>query len=124
MCSANSPSPPIGADRSAQRRAAARCPPIVTGRETPANAASPIAPPWLIGKVAAITLIYATCTDTCPLLTGKLAAFGQRTEDFGAKVAFVAVTVDPERDTPDVLRSYVEAHDARGAGLTRGALKG
>ena len=71
----------------------------------------------LRGKVAAVTFIYATCTDTCPLLTAKLAALGKRMgKDFGAKVAFVAITVDPERDTPDVLRSYAQAHGARGAG--------
>ena len=68
-------------------------------------------------KVVAVTFIYATCTDTCPLFTAKLAALGQRMgKDFGAKLAFVAITVDPERDTPDVLRSYAQAHGARGAG--------
>ena len=71
----------------------------------------------LRGKVVAVTFIYATCTDTCPLLTAKLATLGQRLgKEFGAKVTFVAITVDPERDTPDVLRSYAEAHGARGAG--------
>jgi protein SCO1/2 len=71
----------------------------------------------LRGKVVAITFIYATCTDTCPLLTSKLVRLGQRMgNEFGAKVAFVAITVDPERDTPDVLRSYAQAHGARGPG--------
>jgi protein SCO1/2 len=71
----------------------------------------------LRGKVVAVTFIYATCADTCPLLTAKLAALGQRMgKDFGARVSFVAITVDPERDTPDVLRSYAQAHGARGAG--------
>jgi protein SCO1/2 len=32
----------------------------------------------LRGKVAAVTFIYAACTDTCPLLTAKLAALGKR----------------------------------------------
>ena len=71
----------------------------------------------LRGKVVAVTFIYATCTDTCPLLTAKLAGLGKRMgKDFGAKVTFVAITVDPERDTPDILRSYAQAHGARGAG--------
>ena len=40
----------------------------------------------LRGKVAAVTFIYATCTDTCPLLTAKLAALGKRMgKDFGAQ---------------------------------------
>jgi protein SCO1 len=71
----------------------------------------------LRGKVVAVTFIYATCTDTCPLLMAKLARLGQRMgKDLGASVIFVAITVDPERDTPDVLRSYAQAHGTRGAG--------
>jgi len=67
----------------------------------------------LRGKVVAVTFIYATCTDTCPLLTAKLVGLRQRLgKEAGAKVAFVAVTVDPERDTPDVLRNYAQAHGA------------
>ena len=36
--------------------------------------------------------------------------------DFGRKVAFVSITVDPERDTPEVLKEYAEALDADLAG--------
>jgi protein SCO1 len=68
----------------------------------------------LRGKVIAVTFIYATCVDTCPLLTAKLVGLQKRLgQDFGSRVMFVAVTVDPERDTPEVLRRYAEAHRAR-----------
>jgi protein SCO1/2 len=71
----------------------------------------------LRGKVVAVTFIYATCTDTCPLLTAKLVGLRQRLgKDAGAKVAFVAITVDPERDTPEVLRHYARAHGANAPG--------
>lgn len=64
-----------------------------------------------------MTFIYATCTDTCPLLTGKLAGIRRRLgPDFGAKVAFVSITVDPERDTPAILRNYATAHGVNGRG--------
>jgi protein SCO1/2 len=67
----------------------------------------------LHGKVVAVTFIYATCTDTCPLLTAKLVGLHRRLgKDSAAKVAFVAITVDPERDTPTVLRHYAQAHGA------------
>src|SRR5262249_44821203 len=36
--------------------------------------------------------------------------------DFGARVRFVAITVDPQNDTPDVLRRYAEAHGADRSG--------
>src|SRR4029450_678752 len=52
-------------------------------------------------KVVAVTFIYATCTDTCPLLMAKLARLGQRMgKDLGASVIFVAIIVDPDRDLP------------------------
>ena len=35
---------------------------------------------------------------------------------FGAKIAFVSITVDPERDTPDVLKEYAQAFGANFAG--------
>jgi protein SCO1/2 len=68
----------------------------------------------LRGKVVVLTFIYTTCVDTCPLLTAKLAGLqGRLGADFGARVFFVSVTVDPDRDTPAVLKTYGSAHGAR-----------
>lgn len=68
----------------------------------------------LRGKVVVLTFVYTTCTDTCPLLTGKLVSLQPRLgADFGRRVFFVAVTVDPERDTPARLKGYGLAHGAR-----------
>jgi len=71
----------------------------------------------LRGKVLAITFIFASCADTCPLLTAKMAGLQNRLgPDFGSKVHFVSITVDPERDTPEVLKQYAEGHKANPAG--------
>lgn len=71
----------------------------------------------LRGKVLAITFIFASCADTCPLLTAKMAGLQKRLgSDFGAKVYFVSITVDPERDAPQVLKRYAEAYKANTAG--------
>jgi protein SCO1/2 len=71
----------------------------------------------LRGKVVAVTFIYATCVDTCPLLTAKMAGMQKRLgPDFGSKVRFVSITVDPERDTPQVLAQYARNHGADPAG--------
>ena len=71
----------------------------------------------LRGKVLAITFIFASCADTCPLLTTKMAGIQNRLgSDFGSKVYFVSISVDPERDTPEVLKRYAEAHKANSAG--------
>jgi protein SCO1/2 len=71
----------------------------------------------LRGKVVAVTFIYTSCADTCPLLTAKMVRLQSRFgADFGARVFFVAVTVDPERDPPEVLKRYAQAHGADLAG--------
>ncbi len=65
------------------------------------------------GKAVAVTFIFASCTDTCPLLTDKMA----RLQDglgamFGKNIIFVSITVDPERDSPQVLKQYAESFAA------------
>jgi len=71
----------------------------------------------LRGKVVAVTFIYATCTDTCPLLTDKMVGMQKRLgRDFGPKVRFVSITVDPERDTPQILAQYARNHGVDPAG--------
>lgn len=65
------------------------------------------------GKVLAVTFIFTSCADTCPLLTAKMAqvqdALGV---DFGKRICFVSITVDPEHDTPAVLKDYAETFGA------------
>ena len=71
----------------------------------------------LRGKVLAVTFIFASCADTCPLLTAKMAAVQDRLgAAFGPDVRFVSITVDPERDTPEALKLYAQAHHANPAG--------
>jgi protein SCO1 len=71
----------------------------------------------LRGKVVAVTFIYTSCPDVCPMLTDKLARVQDELgSDFGSKVAFVSITTDPERDTPEVLKGYAEAFEAKLAG--------
>jgi len=71
----------------------------------------------LRGKVLAVTFMFASCVDTCPLLTAKLAGVQDRLgAAFGPDVHFVSITVDPERDTPQVLKRYARAHRAKPAG--------
>jgi protein SCO1 len=67
----------------------------------------------LRGKVVALTFIYTSCPDICPMLTDKLARVQDELgSDFGSRIAFVSITTDPERDTPEVLKGYAEAFEA------------
>ncbi len=69
------------------------------------------------GKVAVVSFIFASCADTCPLLTDKMARVQDELgEMFGKKIIFVSITVDPERDTPEVLKQYAENFGAKPAG--------
>jgi len=69
------------------------------------------------GKVVAVTFIYTLCTDTCAVLTPMMSFVQDRLgPDFGTKIAFVSITVDPERDTPAVLKEYAETFGANPAG--------
>ncbi|MFD2057980.1 SCO family protein [Mesorhizobium calcicola] len=61
------------------------------------------------GKVVAIAFIYTYCTDVCPMLTAHMASVREKLGSaFGSKIDFVSITVDPERDTPDVLKEYAQ----------------
>jgi protein SCO1/2 len=65
------------------------------------------------GKVVAVTFIYTSCADTCPILTELMASVQDRLgRNFGTKVAFASITVDPERDTPEVLKQYAKTFGA------------
>jgi protein SCO1 len=65
------------------------------------------------GKVVAVTFIYTSCADTCPMLTALMASVQDRLgRYFGTKVVFASITVDPERDTPEVLKRYAKTFGA------------
>jgi protein SCO1 len=69
------------------------------------------------GRVVAVAFIYTSCPDVCPLLTEKMTQVQDELgPDFGPRVAFVSITVDPENDTPAALRAYAESHGANLAG--------
>jgi len=70
------------------------------------------------GKVVLLFFGFTHCPDICP---ATLAQFAQTAKQLGAdadRVQFLFVTVDPERDTVEVLAKYVPAFDARFLGLT------
>jgi protein SCO1 len=63
----------------------------------------------LKGKAVAINLIYTTCKDECPLETARLVQVQRRLGDrVGKDIFFYSITIDPHRDTPQVLKEYAE----------------
>jgi protein SCO1/2 len=59
------------------------------------------------GKVTVVFFGYTQCPDVCPTTLAELAQVKQMLGADGARVQGVFVTVDPERDTPELLKAYV-----------------
>jgi len=59
------------------------------------------------GKVVVVFFGYTQCPDVCPTTLTELAAARKLLGADGARVQGVFVTIDPERDTPAVLKAYV-----------------
>lgn len=59
------------------------------------------------GRAVALTFIFTNCTDVCPLTAINMgAAYELLPEDTRDDVAFLAVTVDPGRDTQEALQEF------------------
>lgn len=65
------------------------------------------------GKVVVLWFVYATCPDVCPLHSHAMAGIQEEINRTPMRdlVEFVAITTDPEQDTPEVLRKYGPAQD-------------
>ncbi len=68
----------------------------------------------LDGKVWIANFIFTRCTATCPMQTRELATIQNRLRRHPLRrdIRLISITVDPEHDTPEVLKSYASAHSA------------
>jgi protein SCO1/2 len=69
------------------------------------------------GKVVVLFFGYTQCPDVCPTTLAAVAEAKRRLGADGALVQGVFVTVDPERDTPELLANYVPVFDPSFVGL-------
>ena len=69
------------------------------------------------GKAVVIFFGYTQCPDVCPTTLAQLAEVMKKLGPDADRVQVLFVTVDPERDTPELLSKYVPAFDPRFAGL-------
>ena len=68
----------------------------------------------LKGKVVVINTFFGTCAAGCPKISAVLAGLQERLHDrLGKDVFLLSFTVDPEMDTPGVLKEYAEKFHAR-----------
>lgn len=72
----------------------------------------------LRGRPVVMFFGYTFCPDVCPLGMSDLRRIKRGLGERGEEVAFVFVSMDPDRDTPEVLRRYVKTFDPAFIGLT------
>ena len=69
------------------------------------------------GKVVAVFFGYTHCPDVCPTTLSDFAAALKQLGPLDDKVQVLFVTVDPQRDTPGLLKLFVPAFDPRFLGM-------
>jgi protein SCO1/2 len=69
------------------------------------------------GKAVVVFFGYTQCPDVCPTTLAALAEAMKQLGPDADRVQVLFITVDPERDTPDLLSKYVPAFDPRFLGL-------
>jgi protein SCO1/2 len=63
------------------------------------------------GKVVVVFFGYTQCPDVCPTTLAELAEVKRSLGADGDKLQGVFVSIDPERDTPELLKAYVSSFD-------------
>lgn len=59
-------------------------------------------------KPVLVDFIFTTCTTICPVLSANYSNFQRKLGPESAKVQLVSISIDPENDTPEAMKSYLE----------------
>lgn len=70
------------------------------------------------GKVVAMFFGYTHCPDVCPVTLQQWAEVKAKLGNKGENLQVIFVSVDPDRDTPELLRNYVPRFDSTFQALT------
>ncbi|MBL0173034.1 MAG: SCO family protein [Gemmatimonadaceae bacterium] len=72
----------------------------------------------LRGKVVLVFFGYSMCPDFCPITLSKLSTVSNRLGDDRSQIKTLYISVDPERDTPEVLKEDLKSFKLDALGLT------
>ena len=78
----------------------------------------PITQDNLLGRNHAIFFGFTNCPDICPTTLLEASSWLKDLGEDGNKLDFYFFSVDPERDTPEIMKEYVTAFDPRITGIT------
>lgn len=70
------------------------------------------------GKTVMLFFGYASCPDICPTTMAQLSQVMSQLDADADQVRIIFISVDPHRDTADVLQAYVDIFDDHAIGLT------
>lgn len=64
-------------------------------------------------KPVIVDFIYATCTTICPVLSVSYINLQNKLNDSPQKPHLVSITIDPEHDTPKIMKDYLKRYNAK-----------
>lgn len=64
-------------------------------------------------KPVVVDFIYATCTTICPVLSVSYINLQNRLKDSAEKPRLISITIDPENDTPRIMKEYLKRYNAK-----------
>ena len=67
----------------------------------------------LADKPVFVEFIFATCTTICPVLSAGFASMQRKLGDDRREVLLVSITIDPEHDGPEEMRTYLDRYGAK-----------
>src|SRR5262245_56594999 len=66
----------------------------------------------LKGHITIVNFILTSCQGPCPLLSAQMSEIQRMTKRFGPHVKLVSISIDPNRDTPEKLKTYARRFGA------------
>ena len=70
------------------------------------------------GPLTALFFGFTHCPDICPMTLNKLDIIIDRLEKDNKKLKVVFISIDPERDTPETMRDYINSFNNKFIGIT------
>ena len=64
-------------------------------------------------KPVVVDFIYGTCTTICPVLSAGYTNLQQKLGEGSSKVHLISISIDPENDTPKVMREYLKRYRSK-----------
>lgn len=76
------------------------------------QAGRPFTPQAMKDKVWAAAFMFTRCPTVCPRITRRMRQLQQTAKNDDVRLELVSFSVDPEHDTPEVLRAYAQKYEA------------